>query len=55
MSIKMIELAIGKCRWPLENSDEGELLFCGAPSDPSLSYCEKHMVKAHAPVRKKPN
>lgn len=48
----MEELRAGMCRWPFGNREDKNFHFCGKPSDPAVSYCEEHMVLAHAPVRK---
>ncbi len=53
MSVTMIQLKSGMCRWPLNDNADGELRFCGEMGDPAFSYCEKHTRKAHAPHRAK--
>lgn len=51
MSVSMIELTGGMCRWPLNDHSEGELKFCGVASDAAYPYCEEHMIKAHSASR----
>ena len=52
----MINLTSGMCRWPIGDPKEENFHFCDASRDHALSYCEEHMVMAHAPDnrRKKP-
>ena len=51
-TITIEDLKSGMCRWPFGSSEKKDLHFCGASCDPALSYCEEHMTKALAPVRK---
>ncbi len=39
------------CRWPFGNPEDENFHFCGNSSDVTLSYCEDHMVMAHAPEK----
>ncbi|NCT41833.1 MAG: hypothetical protein GW778_09265 [Alphaproteobacteria bacterium] len=48
----MEDLKPGMCRWPIGHPEDKGFHFCGGPSDPSLPYCNEHMIKAQAPVRK---
>lgn len=47
MSPTLLELTSGMCRWPSGDPKE-DLQFCGAPSEPGLSYCDKHMAASRA-------
>ena len=47
--ITMIKLKGGMCRWPFGNPEDKNFQFCGNSTDLALSYCEDHMVMAHAP------
>jgi GcrA cell cycle regulator len=47
--ITMIKLTGGMCRWPFGDPKDKDFHFCGHASDYTLSYCEEHMVMAHAP------
>jgi len=49
----LLELAAGKCRWPLTDPDSEHLFFCGNNSVASLSYCPGHARMAYkTPVRR---
>ncbi|MFK7840414.1 MAG: GcrA family cell cycle regulator [Bdellovibrionales bacterium] len=53
MSVKtMEELKPGMCRWPFGDPKDQDFHFCGYKTDGISTYCDKHMVKAQAPVRK---
>jgi len=48
----MEELKPGMCRWPFGNPEDKDFHFCGDKTDASSPYCDEHMAKAQAPVRK---
>ncbi len=49
----MEELKPGMCRWPIGEPEDKDFHFCADKKrDPGMPYCEEHMVKALAPVRK---
>lgn len=50
--MSMEDLKAGMCRWPFGDPEDKNFHFCGNPCDYALSYCEEHMTKAKAPVRK---
>jgi GcrA cell cycle regulator len=43
----LLELAQGKCRWPINDPGEADFAFCGNDSIPALSYCAGHARMAY--------
>jgi GcrA cell cycle regulator len=49
----LLELAAGKCRWPLTDPDAKDFFFCGNRSVAGLSYCAGHARLAYrTPARR---
>jgi hypothetical protein len=44
------ELKISDCRWPVAESDHGEILFCGEAAVSGCPYCAAHEAIAYRPV-----
>ena len=50
----LLELAQGKCRWPLDDPGNADFAFCGNDSHPGLSYCAAHARMAYRfPARRR--
>lgn len=50
----LLELAQGKCRWPINDPGQADFAFCGNDSIPSLSYCTGHARMAYRfPARRR--
>ena len=50
----LLELAQGKCRWPLDDPENADFAFCGNDSHPGLSYCAGHARMAYRfPARRR--
>jgi len=43
----LIELAQGKCRWPLSDPGAADFAFCGNEAAPGFSYCAGHARMAY--------
>jgi GcrA cell cycle regulator len=43
----LLELAEGKCRWPISNPGAGDFCFCGNDAIDGLSYCVGHARLAY--------
>ena len=48
-SCSLIELAHGKCRWPLNDPGEAGFAFCGNDQATGFSYCAGHARMAYRP------
>ena len=49
----LLELAPGKCRWPLDDPPTADFAFCGNDAIAGLSYCAGHARMAyHFPARR---
>ena len=49
MLVKLAELKISDCRWPVAEAD-GEILFCGEPAENGCPYCAAHTAIAYQPA-----
>ena len=50
----LLELAHGKCRWPINDPGNADFAFCGNDSIPALSYCAGHARMAYRfPARRR--
>jgi GcrA cell cycle regulator len=50
----LLELAHGKCRWPISDPGNADFAFCGNDSHPGLSYCAGHARMAYRfPTRRR--
>ena len=50
----LLELAHGKCRWPLSDPAKADFAFCGNDSIAGLSYCAGHARMAYRfPARRR--
>ena len=51
--VPLIDLRLNECKWPVDHDPTvvGQHLFCGLPTQPERSYCEKHGGRAAAPLR----
>jgi GcrA cell cycle regulator len=45
----LLELAKGKCRWPLSDPGASDFSFCGNAAVPGLPYCAGHARLAYRP------
>ena len=46
--IRLWELRLGTCRWPLGTTWEHAEYFCGEPAVPGCSWCLEHRKRAFA-------
>ena len=52
MLVKLAELKISDCRWPVAEAD-GEMLFCGEPAKNDCPYCAAHTAIAYHPAARR--
>ena len=45
--LRMEDLQLHDCRWPLNSAMQGEYFFCGAPQVLDRPYCQAHVALAY--------
>lgn len=52
--VKLIDLEIGRCKWPRGDPSEESFEFCGGKALPGMPYCAGHSRLAYAPAALRP-
>jgi len=48
--VTILDLRECMCRWPLGDPGRDDFRFCGARTNPGVSYCQHHVARAYQPA-----
>jgi hypothetical protein len=48
-AVRLLDLALGSCRWPISPTAGPTEYFCGEPAVLGCSWCEEHRRRAFVP------
>ena len=51
--VRLFDLTLRSCRWPLGGAWEHTEFFCGEPTVPGCSWCKEHKKRALVPAWKR--